>query len=291
MTTATFIVGAPGSTSLGKVYRDLSVSDATAFLYDLGKEYSFPAQDNPSNGDPINDLSYAEKQASFVGSDTVPVFSGGGLDFSDASDATQIIRTPSNILAGINAGKYWAALHYIKLPTWADFTAMANANNSIVGYMSGAAINVSGGLMELNLSYAGGTTARMAIRRGTANATFDTISIDATSEIAGNLAPFLGTVTQILVAYTDDGLVRVRLRNEASTYLRPPTAGAANAADISAKYASFGLRETNRPVGTAKNFSIYRAQLEDLTVDGAPDGNALDAWADADWTRNSARFS
>lgn len=285
--TAVITIDQPGSVALGKIYRDKTVSDATALLYDMGKEYSFPRQGTPANNDPINDLSYSERTGSFVGQSTFPTFAGGGLDFSGAANATQIVKSPTNVLGGINTNKYWAAIAYIKLPTDADFaSATLNANNSIINCSSASAINASGGLFTLGYSLVS-TTRRLYVQRGLTATTLEQTNIDtAAGGGSGNLAPFLGTVVQVLIGYKPDGSVIVRLKNASTSFTTTRAAGqAANTADISGKYISAGLLETNRPAGTAKNFRFGRLQIEDLTVTGAPSASELDAWADACWTR------
>lgn len=303
--TATFIVNKTGNTALGKAYRDKVVDPGTAFVYDLGKAFSYPTAGAPTNGAVIKDLDFTANDASFVGSGTLPTYAGGGLDFTSASDATQVIQTPTNVLAGINASKYWAFLAYVKMPSDSDFGSMTlNANNNIFLGTSGAAINVSGGLFHIGWQLAGSTTRRVYFWRGLTGSTFEAVTIDD----AAGASAFVGTVVQILYAYLPDGSVIARLKNAASSKSSTRAAGqATNSADISGKYLSSGLVETNRAAGTAKKFRLYRQGLVDLTVAGAlldpPAGVTalvnpgtvatvdVTAWADRDWARNGARFT
>lgn len=267
-------------TTLPRPGRDaVEAADATAFVYDAGKAYSWASQAAPTNGAAVNDLSREAANASFVTSGTGPTFAGEGFDFAGVTAAaSHMVQTPTTVLVDIAAAtnQYWASCQYYKLPLEADWPS----SQGVIGsYTSAAAMNTAG-LFQLEM-HVNGANDVMIARIGRTGATST-----ALESATGALAPFYGTVTQILV-WRDATGIHMRLKNATNEYTINGAVGSKNTDTIGGKYGAFGVLPFLRPTGNARNFRFYRAWLENLDASL----RTATTVADADWTRNGPRFS
>ncbi len=280
MTLVLTLADATTDTALSKLERDLAIYDgATEFLYDLGKVFSWPSAAAPSNGAAVKDLTARVADGTVVTSSTGPTFAGAGFDFAGVTaSASHMVKTPTTVMTAIQAAtnQYWAAVHYYKLPVSGDWPA-GQAN--IAAFSSNSAIP-SPGLFMLTM-HVNGANKILVAYFGRSGGSFTGLET-----AIGAITPFLGTVTQVMV-WRDATGIHMRLKNATNEYTITAAVGSKNTDAFGAKYASFGVVDTLRPTGNARNFRFYRAFLENLDVSG----RAATTVADADWTRNGARFS
>ncbi|WP_156448189.1 hypothetical protein [Sphingobium sp. CCH11-B1] len=262
-------------------------NDGVRFLFDYGRPYSWPNQDDPINGDGARDISNHANAAWTITSGS-PDFDpeDGGMDFSTVTTQPANLVVPAaSFAADIFADQLFLVAMYLKLPSAAQWPADASGYRYFMcGTLGSSSVVTSGEADIVSIGmWTNGSTHYLVAHRQKNGTVVDTLFIDMAGqfEAVGQLG-FWRSATQ-------QGL---RWKSAAGTVLYTLSASTKNVTNFSSKTLQVGLPNTFWGLSDAghrasSHYRMFRHFGENLARSGRDPVTVLDA----DYARNIGRFA
>lgn len=263
-------------------------NDGVRFLFDFGRPYSWPNQDNPHNGDGVRDISqHANAPWNISGAGPTFELAAGFMNFSTVSVDPADVVIPAAFAADIWADQLFLISMYLKVPNEDQWPASGASDKYWLCATTGnSGVMVSGELDIISLGmWTNGATKYLVARRQLSGTTVETLYLP--------MAGHFGTVGQFAFWRTaaQQGL-RWRSSVGSVREVEAKGTGTKNVADFSGKTLQFGMPGSTWFLPAAgdqasRNYKIARVFGENLSRSGRAPLDVLDA----DYARNIGRFT